>query len=126
MSKQNQPGWTVAEDLSGTHFENVAVNLVDLHRNRLFRGESVISRVTFRNCRVEGPAVMLVIGGCNFDATDFGYAGIDVATLVLRPASKNGVVGAVPVQDCQFIGCELFGIGFTGADSFTNQILALG
>ena len=126
MTDQTQSPWTIAEDLSGIHFENVALNLVDLHRDRLKRGEPIISGVTFKNCRIEGPAVMMVVGGCSFDGTDFGYAGDDISTLVLRPASNKGVVGTIPVRDCQFIGGQLFGIGYTGPESFTNQILALG
>ncbi|MBX3479678.1 MAG: hypothetical protein KF842_04715 [Caulobacter sp.] len=119
-------GWALAEDLSASHFENVALSLVDLHRVRLRNGENLISGVTFRNCRIEGPAVMLVVAGCSFESTDFGYAGGDIATLVLRPASPRGVVGAIPMRECHFVGVQFFGIGYTGPDAFLNQILALG
>ncbi len=118
--------WTVAEDLTVDHFSNVALSLFDLHRARMRLGQSTLSGITFENCRIEGPAVMLVVGGCTFDATDFGFAGGDIRTLVLRPASPNGVVGAIPVRDCRFIGGQLFAIGYTGGEGFLNQILALG
>ncbi|WGM38293.1 hypothetical protein [Caulobacter sp. NIBR1757] len=120
------PGWKVAEDLTVDHFSGVAVSLFDLYRERLRQGQSVVSGITFENCRIEGPAVMLVIGGCHFHGVDFGSAGGDIRTLVLRPASPNGVVGAIPVRDCTFRGGHLFGIGYTGGESFLNQILALG
>ena len=120
------PGWTVAEDLTADHFSGVAVPLYDLYRERLRMGQSVLSGITFENCRIEGPAVMLVIGGCRFDGVDFGSASGDIRTLVLRPASPKGVVGAIPVIDCTFRGGHLFGIGYTGGESFLNQILALG
>lgn len=126
MTDQYQSGWTVAEDLTADHFENVAVSLVDLHRARLRLGQTAIVGVTFRNCRIEGPAVMLVVGGCQFSAVDFGFAGGDIRTLVLRPASPNGVVGAIPVRDCTFEGGQFFAVGYTGGESFLNQILALG
>ncbi|MDO9336265.1 MAG: hypothetical protein EON95_18240 [Caulobacteraceae bacterium] len=118
--------WNVATDLSANHFSGVAVSLVDLHRARLLKGEALLSGVTFENCRIEGPAVMLVVGGCSFDATDFGYSGGDIRSLVLRPASPTGVVGAIPVSDCSFTGCQMFAIGYTGAEAFLAQILALG
>jgi len=126
MTDQNAGGWTIAEDLTVDHFSNVALSLVDLHRSRLRIGQSILTGITFENCRIEGPAVMLVVGGCTFDATDFGPANGDIRTLVLRPASPTGVVGAIPVRDCRFSSCQLFAIGYTGGDTFLNQILALG
>ncbi len=117
-------GWTLADNLEGNHFENVALSLVDLHRTRLRRNENILTGVTFIGCRIEGPAIMLVVSGCKFDTVSFGATkGMD--TLVLRPASKTGVVGAIPVKDCTFKGCEMFGVGFTGDESFLEQLLAL-
>jgi hypothetical protein len=118
--------WAIAENLNVSRFENVALSLVDLHRTRLRAGESVLSGVTFVNCRIEGPAVMLPLSGCNFDRINFGYSRGDIRNLVLRPASPNGVIGAIGVQDCKFIGGEFFAIGFTGEEAFLDQILALG
>jgi hypothetical protein len=89
-------------------------------------GQSTLTGITFENCRIEGPAVMLVVGGCKFDAVDFGFAGGDIRTLLLRPVSPNGVVGAIPVRDCAFHGGQLFAIGYTGGEGFLNQLLALG
>ena len=126
MSDQNTPSWTIAQDLSVDHFSGVAVSLYELYRERLRMGQSVLTGITFEDCRIEGPAVMLVVGGCNFDGVDFGFAGGDIRTLVLRPASPSGVVGAIPVRDCTFRRGQLFGIGYTGGDAFLNQLLALG
>ena len=117
-------GWTVAENLEADRFENVAVSLVDLHRTRLRKGEMTLQGVAFKGCRIEGPAVMLVIGGCTFDGVNFG-ANRGMETLVLRPASKVGVVGAIPVLDCSFKDCEMFGIGFTGGEAFLDQLLGV-
>ncbi len=117
-------GWTVAQDFDHDHFEDVAISLVDLHRSRLRKGEAELSGIVFKRCRIEGPAVMLVVGGCTFDGVNFGATrGMD--TLVLRPASKVGVVGGIPVRDCSFRDCQMFGVGFTGGQEFLDQLLAI-
>lgn len=126
MTDQTPGGWKIAEDLTVDHFSGVAVSLYDLYRERLRAGQSILTGITFEDCRIEGPAVMLVVGGCSFDGVDFGFAGGDIRTLVLKPASPNGVVGAIPVRDCVFRRGQLFGIGYTGGDAFLNQLLALG
>jgi hypothetical protein len=126
MTDQNTSSWTIAEDLTADHFSGVALSLVDLHRARMRMGQQTLTGITFENCRIEGPAVMLVVGGCSFDGVDFGFAGGDIRTLILKPASPNGVVGAIPVRDCRFKGGQLFAIGYTGGDAFLNQLLALG
>lgn len=126
MTGQTTSSWTIAEDLTADHFSNVALSLVDLHRARLKIGQPTLTGITFENCRIEGPAIMLVVGGCNFDGVDFGFAGGDIRTLLLRPLSSSGVVGAIPVRDCTFRGGQLFAIGYTGGEGFLNQLLALG
>ncbi|MBI1682084.1 hypothetical protein [Caulobacter hibisci] len=119
-----RPGRTPTDAFAKT-FENVDVSLFDLYRAHLQKGQTVIEGRTFRNCRLEGPVVLLVLGGVDFDATDFGYTGGDIRNIVLRPASPTTVVGAVPFKDCSFIDCQFYMVGFTGPDSFLQQILAL-
>jgi len=119
-------GMTRATDFSAASYERQAVSLLDLIRDRMARGEKMIKGVTFTNCRVEGPAVVLVIGACRFDGTDVGNAAGDIRSLVLLPASPTAVVGAIPLQDCNFLGCQMVGIGYTGPENFLNQILMLG
>lgn len=118
-------GVPIALDLSLSHFDGVAVSLIDLHRYGMAQGQAMISGKTFTNCRIEGPAVMAVVQGNNFDNTDFGYANGDIRNLVLLPASPNGVIGAIPVSDCVFRNCVFFAVGFTGPKAFTDQILSL-
>lgn len=120
------PGMTRATDFSASAYDRQAVSLLDLIRERMARGENTIRNVTFTNCRVEGPAVVLVVGACRFDGTDVGNPGGDIRSLVLLPASPSAVVGAIPIQDCEFRGCQMIGIGYTGPESFLNQILMLG
>ncbi len=119
-------GMTRATDFLASSYQNQAIALYDLHRARLISQEPAISGVTFANCRIEGPGIMLIISGCRFDGADFGYSYGDIRNLVLRPASPTAVVGAAPIRDCSFLNCQMVGIGYTGADSFLDQILALG
>ncbi len=119
-----RPG-RIPTDAMAKVFDNVDISLFDLARAVMMAGQRTISGRTFRNCRIEGPAVMLVLDNVNFDATNFGPNGGDVRNLVLRPAGPTSVVGTIPVSDCQFINCEFFGLGFTGPDQFLDQLLAL-
>lgn len=121
-----QKTWTVARDLSATSFENVAVNLYDLYMASLKAGQNGITGRTFTNCRLEGPVVLAPISGNTFDGVHFGPNVAEAAMLVLRPASPNGVVGALPVRDCRFVNCHFIAVGYTGAEAFLNQLLALG
>ena len=118
-------GMTRATDFSATAYENQAVALIDLLRARIAEDRREIKGVTFRNCRLEGPGVVLV-NACRFENCDFGNPNGDIRNLVLRPASSSFVVGAIPVEACAFTGCQFVGLGYTGLDSFLDQLLALG
>lgn len=118
--------WTVAADYTANAFEGVAVNLFELYRNRLAGGQKAIAGVTFRDCLVEGPAVALVIDGCTFDNVSFGASGGDMRSVVLRPASPTSVTGAIPMRNCRFETVQFFGVGFTGPQTFLDQLLTLG
>lgn len=123
-----QPGGRdgrIPTDAMAPVFENVDISLFDLARAVLKAGQRTINGRTFRNCFIEGPAVMLVLNNVNFDNTNFGPNGGDMRNLVLRPAGPTKVVGAIPVSDCEFINCEFFGLGFTGPDQFLDQLLTL-
>jgi hypothetical protein len=119
-----RPG-RIPTDPAAALFENLDISLYDLFRANFQAGKALLSGRTFKGCRVEGPAVMLVLDGVTFDATNFGPNGGDVRNLVLRPAGPQKVIGTIPVQDCKFIDCEFFALGFTGPDQFLEQLLAL-
>ncbi len=125
MSMMTETNWTLATDLTATTFDGKAISVFDLYRETLRSGARVIEGRTFTNCRLEGPAVVAILGGVHFDSTDFGYAGGDVARMVLRSASPSGVVGVIPFKDCRFVGCSFFAVGYTGPEAFLQQILAL-
>jgi hypothetical protein len=120
-----RPGRTLIDPLATT-FEDLDISLFDLFRANILAGRSDLSGRTFRNCHIDGPAVMLVSEGVRFERTNFGQAKGDPATLLLRPVSQSLVTGAIPVQDCAFIGCRFLGVGFTGSEALIQEILSLG
>lgn len=126
-SNHSKPGRRpLTTDLNAPSFSGVSISLVDLHRAALRLGVAAIENRTFIDCRLEGPAVMLALDGLNFDGVDFGYTQGDIRNIVLYPASPSGVIGAIPVRNCVFKDCEFYAVGFTGAKTFTDKILALG
>lgn len=121
---QSAPPVITGEALRAPVLENVAFSLHDLFRESLKSGQPIIQGRTFRNCRVEGPAVLLAVGGVNFDACDLGFAGGDVRNLLFRPVGPKAV-GAIPVRDCLFQGCLFFAVGYTGAPDFIDQVISV-
>lgn len=128
MTQSFQPGGRpgrIPTDPMAKTFENVDISLFDLYRNSLWNGQRILQGRTFIGCQIEGPAVMTVLPGTNFDQTDFGLTDGDIRNLVLRPAGPSKVIGTIPVQDCRFINCVFHGVGFTGPEAFLQKILSL-
>jgi hypothetical protein len=127
MSTQQtgRPGLTLPTDFNAKVFDSNEVVLFDLFRESLRAGSAMIEGRTFINCRLDGPAVMAAVTGCEFDSTDFGYASGGVRAMIIRSAAPGRMIGALPFKDCKFIGCMFFAVGFTGPDPFLDQILAL-
>ncbi len=112
-----------ATDLTKATFDGEAIALFDLYRSVLEQGQSVILDRTFTNCGLDGPAVALILGGNNFDRTDFGYASGDIRNILLKPMSPQKVIGTIPIGRCSFINCKFFAVGFTGTDTFLDMML---
>ncbi|ATQ43982.1 hypothetical protein [Caulobacter mirabilis] len=119
------PAWPVPADLTAKSFNEASIALFDLFRASASNGEAIIRGRTFRNCRLEGPAVAVIAGGCSFDAVDFGYASGDIRNLVIRSANPGKLIGGIPFQDCVFENCMFFAVGFAGPEPFLQQLLAL-
>ncbi len=104
--------------------ENVEISLYDLYRGHIEAGGSpLMADRTFRNCILVGPAVVLVMPGTRFSETSFGAADNDIRTVLLRPASPNKAIGAIPMADCVFERCQFRGVGFTGHENFINLLI---
>jgi hypothetical protein len=121
-----RPALTLPTDFNARVFDGNEVVLFDLFRETLRAGSPMVEGRTFINCRLDGPAVMAAVAGCEFDSTDFGYDSGDIRSMIIRSAAPGRMIGALPFKDCKFIGCMFFAVGFTGPDQFLDQILALG
>ncbi len=122
-----EPNWTVVQNYDATTFgPGQALSLYELYHAHVRAGRQVIEGLTFDGCRIEGPAVMLPLSGCHFDGVNFGNPHGDAGSLVLRPASSKSVIGVIPMKDCRFINTQFFAVGFTGPETFLQQLLALG
>lgn len=112
---------SIARDLSGADIRNVDFALYDLFTSGARRGQQLVEGKTITGCRIQGPAVMLASSGVTFDDVNFGDSKGDIRNLLLLPDGDKAV-GAIPFRDCAFIGCEFYGVGFTGATDFLEQM----
>jgi len=105
-------------------FENMHIPLFILFADIVQGGENVIRGRTFTNCVLAGPAVIAPTGaGVNMRDCDMGNASGNIRNLLLRPMGSL-VTGAIPFDDCTFIGCKFRSIGFAGSDEFLKQFVA--
>jgi len=113
----------VVRDLNAKAFQGVTIPLFLLLRANIEAGRGlIIEDCTFRDCIIEGPAVLLPVDSCNFDNCDFGYTSGDIRNLILRPEGSK-ITGAIPMTRCRFFDCRFFAMGFTGHDSFIQSLL---
>jgi hypothetical protein len=113
-----------AEDYKGKTFKNKNLILFELWRaNFEATGDIMIKDVSFENCHIDGPAVLLPINGCVFDDTNFGTAHGDMRNLVLHPASPQRITGAIAMVNCTFNAVDFFAVGFTGNKDFLESLL---
>jgi len=103
-------------------FENIQISIHDLYRATVEAGDGVtLSGRTFRNCRFEGPALILVLPGTRFVRTSFGVD--DIRSILFRPVHAQKAVGAIPVADCLFEQCAFGVVGFTGHPNFIDTMI---
>lgn len=113
-----------AADLNAKTFENVDIILCELYAAASAKGVGLIEGRTFTGCRFQGPAIVLVSDGVTFSDTNFGDSRGGIRNLLLSPVGDKAI-GTIPMRDCQFIGCEFYGVGFTGTPEFIAQVSAL-
>lgn len=106
---------------AGPVYENMHIWLPQLFAEHARAGASVIEGKTFLNCRFEGPAVLLALGGCKFETCNMGESGGDPRNLLLAPVGSKKVVGVIPFRDCVFRDSAFYRIGFTGSQTFLKH-----
>ena len=113
-------------DYKGKVFKDKNLLLFEVFRANLEATSDIrIQNVSFENCQIEGPAVMLPLGACTFDDTNFGSAEGDMRTLIVHSASPDRVTGVIPMVGCTFNSVDFFAIGFTGDKAFLDSLLEL-
>src|ERR1700744_884082 len=118
-------GVEVDFDFTKDLIENAQLNLFDVFRANLMKTKELIIRgKTFRNCLIEGPAVIMPLERCSFDACDFGYAAGDINNLLLKPMADK-VTGAIVFADTRFERCTFFAMGFTGPPQLLQEFQTL-
>lgn len=86
-----------AEDYRSKSFKDKNLLLFEVFRANLeATGDIRIQNVRFENCQIEGPAVLLPIGGCSFNDCNFGITHGDMRTLLMYPGSPERVTGPSP------------------------------
>lgn len=77
--------------------------------------------LTFENCTIHGPAVMLPLEGtsiqnCTFDGTAEGL-------IWVLEEGRQMIIGAIGVQECSFFGCRFQGIGLAVRPEDRQKVL---
>ncbi|WP_420470405.1 hypothetical protein [Brevundimonas sp. FT23042] len=112
----------VAPNLKATLFEDVDINLFDLYAAVIGGAQpGIIEGRTFRRCRLQGPAVILISMGVTFDDTNFGDSGGNIRNLLLQPMGSHSL-GTMPLRNCSFENCEFYNVGFTGSQSVLDMM----
>jgi hypothetical protein len=100
------------------HFRNETLAISSLTVNT-----AVLEGLTFQNCRLVGPAILIPLGATSFLHCNLG-ADIDAIFWEIPPG-RDHVVGAVGVLNCTFSACTLAGIGLAGSAEL-RQLLERG
>ena len=104
-----------------TTFEKEAVWLPMLAVQHWNAGQMAIADKTFTDCLIEGPAVMAVMNGTQFDSCAMGTTS-DVENLLFRPVGKKKMAGVVGMSNCRFVRCRFVQVGFTGSDELVDAL----
>ena len=116
----------VASDLLAPVIENADVAVYDLFAAHMRAGRGVVIRDrTFRNCRLEGPAVLLILSGTTFDRCDIGYGAGSTRNLLFQPLGEKAT-GAIAFENCRFEGCQFFAVGYTGSQVVIDALSQVG
>ena len=112
-----------ADPLAAT-FNDGHFALFDLYRAHLQAGGgAIIEGRTFTDCRIQGPAVMLVLDGVDFEGVNFGPTGGDMRNMLFRPLSGDIAIGAIPVRNCSFRNCRFETLGITGSEDLLQMLV---
>lgn len=90
------------------HYRNQTVRLTDLAVTA-----DVIEQITFENCQLIGPAIVVLLG--NTELRDSGFDG-DVDAILWPIGDRQQIIGAIALTNCSLIGCRFQRIGLAVPD----------
>ena len=116
-------GFSTPDQLIGKYLDGLDFRIYDLARETV-----VIRNRTIQNCRIYGPAVLLLksgtIGQCIFDADPTKSAEEVVNSLYIPLIKSKVIYGVIAVENVDFKNCEFHGIAFMGPDELKDMLVA--
>ena len=99
----------------GKVYRNKDVRLTDLVGD-----DAVLEGYQFTNCRLKGPAVLLIEG--KLDLVENRVEGDPDAILWEVSPDRERVIGAILVRDSTFEGCTFTNLGLAGYPDFIDRV----
>lgn len=97
----------------------------DVRITDLFADADVLTGYTFRDCRIVGPAVILIEGEAMLDGNRFDVDGEPLGMLWLKPAARK-LHGVVTFRSSEFFDCEFRRIGLASTKDVLDRFLSSG
>lgn len=82
----------------------------------------MVAGLTFENCVIRGPAVVILLSDTIFDGVTYGLPDSDIEAILWEFPADAIKVGAIGLQGCSFIGGRTEGIGFAGSSGDLDMI----
>lgn len=101
------------------HYENEVVRLADLSVT-----SDMVEGVTFQDCLVLGPAVVVPLGETRIENCSF--AGTPDAIFWEVSEGRDLIIGAVGLSECKFDGCRFERVGFAGGRDILEALRGAG
>ncbi len=92
----------------------------DIRLTELVGDDAVLEGYQFINCRLKGPAVLLIEG--EFDLVENKVEGDPEAVLWEVPADRERVIGAILLKESTFEGCTFTNVGLAGYSDFIETV----
>lgn len=84
---------------------------------------NVLERLTFQNCQIIGPAVLIPLGHTSIVHSRWDSPNIDAIFWEISPV-RDTVVGAVGLLDCTFSNCAFINVGLAGPPELREMLEA--
>lgn len=108
--------------ITDTRFAKEAIWLPKFAVLNFNAGHDMIRDVTFEDCLIEGPGLVVVMGDTVFDGCNMGMVE-DSRSLLVRSVGPK-LVGGVAFLNCRFVACRFVMVGFTGDAAFIEAFSA--